>query len=89
MPQPVQNGFNQIRKDWVIFSDEWRSPAEQLPVVEKFAPSVQPSPAQPEKRINDTRKPADRLSTLNELKEKGLITEEEYRFKRLEIMSGL
>jgi len=85
VPQPVQNGFNQIRKDWMTFSDEWRTPVAQ----EKIVPSVQPLPAQMEKRITDTHRPADRLSTLNELKEKGLITEDEYRTKRLEIMNGL
>jgi len=89
LPQSGQNGFAQVRKDWITFSDEWRTPVMQIPVAEKVVPSVQPLPAQPEKRINDTRKPGDRLTTLIELKEKGLITEEEYRLKRLEIMDGL
>jgi hypothetical protein len=41
------------------------------------------------KRNLDTRSPADRLNTLNELKDKGLISVEEYREKRLEILNGL
>jgi hypothetical protein len=40
-------------------------------------------------RSTDTRKLAERLTTLNELKEKGLISEEEYRGKRLDILNGL
>jgi hypothetical protein len=45
--------------------------------------------APPEKRISDVRSPAERLSTLKELKDKGLISDEEYRGKRLEILNGL
>jgi hypothetical protein len=89
LPQPGQNGYNQVRKDWVTFSGEWRTPIAQPPVAEQYVPPVQPAPVQPVKRSHDTRKPADRLSTLNELKDKGLISEEEYRGKRLEILNGL
>ncbi|MDO9068259.1 MAG: SHOCT domain-containing protein [Deltaproteobacteria bacterium] len=102
LPQPGQNGFALVRKDWVTFSDEWRAAVAQAPVVEKVAPpsqsapvaeqnapAVQAAPAQQVKQTDDTRKPAERLTTLNELKEKGLISEEEYRSKRLEILNRL
>jgi hypothetical protein len=89
LPQAGQNGFNLARKDWVTFSDEWRAPFAQKPVAEQNVPSVQPTQVQPVQRNHDTRKPAERLSTLNELKDKGLISEEEYRGKRLEILNGL
>jgi hypothetical protein len=100
--QPGRNGFALVRKDWVIFSDEWRAvvaqapvvekvatPSQQAPVAEQNAPVVQAAPVQPVKQTDDTRKPADRLTTLNELKKKGLISEEEYNSKRLEILKGL
>lgn len=89
LPQPGQNGFTQLRKDWVTFSDEWRVPVAQTPAVEQNVPSTQTTPAQSGKRNNDTRRPEERLTTLNELKDKGLISEEEYRVKRQEILNGL
>ncbi|MBK5275758.1 MAG: SHOCT domain-containing protein [Desulfuromonadales bacterium] len=90
LPQSGQSGSNLVRKDWMIFSDEWLAPVAQLPVTDKdVPPSVEAAPVQSGKQVIDTRKPVDRLTTLNELKEKGLITEEEYRGKRLEIMNKL
>jgi hypothetical protein len=84
LPLTSQSGYSQIRKDWLTFGNEWQAPAPQTAVVDQRAPA-----AQPEKRIIDPRKPADRLNTLKELKEKGLISEEEYRAKRLDILNGL
>jgi hypothetical protein len=90
LQHPDQNGFNLIRKDWVAFSDEWRPSVVQIPVAEKSVTPVQTAPVQPGKRNSGTLRPAaDRLSTLNELKDKGLISEEEYRGKRMEILNGL
>jgi hypothetical protein len=89
-PQSGRNGFALARKDWVTVSDEWQTTVVSAPVAEQRFPPVQTAPAPPpEKRNSDTRNPAERLSTLKELKDKGLITEEEYRGKRLEIMNGL
>jgi hypothetical protein len=84
LTQTGQNGYNQVRRDWVAFSDEWRTPVVQTPVDEKNLPAVQTAPAQSAKP-----RPADRLTTLNELKQNGLITEDEYRAKRMEILNGL
>ena len=73
----------------MTFSDQWQTPAVQPPVAEQKVPQPQAAPAQTEKGNNDMRRPADRLTTLNELKDKGLISEEEYRTKRLEILNGI
>ena len=89
LPQPGQNGFSLTRKDWVTFSDTWQPSVAQTPVAEQKTPAMQTAPVQPEKPVADIRSPADRLTTLNELKNKGLISEEEYRVKRLEILNGL
>jgi hypothetical protein len=89
LPQPGRNGFNLIRKDWVTFGDVWLIPAATIPVVEKAAvPEVAPS-APSQKQTGDVRSPAERLLTINELKDKGLISEDEYRGKRQEILNGL
>jgi hypothetical protein len=72
-----------VRRDWMAFGAEWQAPVVPATVVEKGAPG------QPAKRHDDVRKPTERLTNLNELKEKGLITEDEYRSKRLEILNGL
>jgi hypothetical protein len=90
LQHPGQHGFSLIRKDWVAFSDEWRPSVAQIPVAEKIVTPVKIAPVQPGKRNNDTLKPAaDRLTTLNELRDKGLISMEEYREKRMEILNGL
>jgi hypothetical protein len=89
LPQTGRNGFSLVRKDWVTFSDEWLAPVAPAPVVEQKAPPVPAAPVQPVKTAIDPRKPSERLTILNELKDKGLITEEEYRGKRLEILNGL
>lgn len=87
--QPGQNGFTLVRKDWVAFSDEWRAAVIHMPAAEQNPASIQTMPAQRGKQNIDTRSPAERLATLNELKNKGLITDEEYRGKRMEILNGL
>lgn len=89
LPQPGQKGYNLIRNDWVTFSDEWRTPVVPPPVA---APDIQPAPAAAVHHVIpkiEARNPAERLAVLNELKSKGLISEEEYRSKRLEIINGL
>ncbi|MEI6205731.1 MAG: SHOCT domain-containing protein [Desulfuromonadales bacterium] len=64
-------------------------PQTPPPAGQSAPPAVQSGPDQPAVRYQDSRRPAERLTTLNELKEKGLISEEEYRSKRLEILNGL
>lgn len=78
-----------VRRDWIVFGGEWRPAVIPLSAIEVKHPSVQAAPVQPAKRNHDTRSPAERLTTLNELKNKGLINEEEYRVKRLQVLDGL
>lgn len=87
--QPERNGFNLLRKDWVTISGEWQMPVAQPAAVGRNVPTVQPQLSKPAKPGSDTRNPSERLITLNELKDKGLISEEEYRLKRTEILNGL
>jgi len=62
--QPGRDGYSQVRKDWVTFSNDW-----QMPAAVQNVPLVQTTPAlAPHVKSIDTRSPADRLSTLNELK---------------------
>lgn len=79
-----------VRKDWMSFGEEWQAPIVPAAVIEKKATAAgQVAPVQPVKRQEEVRKPAERLIILNELKEKGLVTEDEYRAKRLEILNGI
>ena len=99
LPQPAQTGYSMVRKDWVAFSNDWRAAAAQAPVAgqhvlqPQVAPAkampAEPAPTQPAKPHTGTRSPADRLTTLNDLRDRGLISAEEYRDKRLEILNGL
>jgi hypothetical protein len=78
-----------LRKDWVAFSDGWMPQPEQPAVPAAKAEPVRSNPAQPVTRNDNTRNAAERLNILNELKNKGLISEEEYRVKRMEILNSL
>lgn len=82
--QPVQQGSSLNRKDWVVFNDAW-----QAPVAEQGLAATPAASAQPGMRSNDTRTPAERLTTLKDLREKSLISEEEYQTKRGQILDGL
>jgi len=79
------SGYSMVRRDWVSVATGWQPPpsADSPPT----APSNQ-APAVPN-RYEQSRSPAERLTTLNELKARGLITDEEYRSKRLQILNEL
>lgn len=79
------SGYTMVRRDWVSVATGWQPPpsADSTPT----APANQ-SPAVPNRR-EQSRSPAERLTTLNELKTRGLITDEEYRSKRLQILNDL
>jgi hypothetical protein len=84
---PGEKGVEQIRRDWLTFANDWTAPPEPQNIIEQKAkPAVAPVAVKP---VIDTRKPAERLTILNELKSNGLISEEEYKSKRLEILNGL
>jgi len=78
-----------VRGDWLVFSEDWQAPVVPSAVVEKKEAAVPAAAVQPAKRSEEIRKPAERLIILKELKEKGLITEDEYRAKRQEILNGI
>lgn len=81
-------GYNLIRKDWVRADTNWHPPIAAAPAAATTtSPAGQPAPAlnQPVQ----SRSPAERLIILKELHDKGLITDEEYRAKRLQIMNEL
>jgi len=89
---PAGQDVTLLRKDWIAFGDAWNPPIEQpaAPAAKKEPlRNIPVQPAQPAQRVQDPRSPADRLVILNGLKEKGLISDEEYRSKRMEILNGL
>jgi hypothetical protein len=98
-PQPGQDSFKLLRNDWVAFGEGWAAPVIQptavaspvaaQPVAEKQAVPSSAPPAKPAPQQTAAQRVAERLSTLKELHSKGLITEDEYRNKRREILDGL
>lgn len=78
-----------VRRDWVAFGDEWQPSVVPAAAVDKNPAHAQQTAPQPVQKQEVQRKPADRLVILNDLKQKGLITEDEYRAKRLEILNGI
>jgi hypothetical protein len=98
LPQPGQSSMTVLRKDWVAFGNDWKPVVAAFPAADKAtgaAPGTATSaqPAQPtalEKLFsNKAGKTAERLGVLKELRDKGVITEEEYRSKRLMILNEL
>jgi hypothetical protein len=88
-PHSDVEGFTPVRNDWLAFSSDWKPPVVAIPAAEpkkEVVPSVTETAPQGRAAVGN---PADRLTILNELKNKGLITDEEYRTKRLEILNGL
>jgi len=83
-------GFTLVRRDWVTVTSSWQPrtvPPQPPPAVAPQSPLPHQSP--PLNQSEPARSPAERLSTLNELKDKGLISDEEYRSKRLQIINEL
>lgn len=66
-------GYTLVRRDWITVATDWRT-----------STPVDSSP-----KIKPLRSPAERLSTLIDLKSKGLITDEEYHSKRQQILNEL
>jgi len=74
--------FELPRSDWVVLDPKVAFVAKPVPV----ATPTPPPTAQPGRKGAD--KPlTQRLATLNDLKDKGLITEDEYKVKRREILN--
>ena len=89
LPHAGHGGVILARRDWAVSTEDGGAPAIPPPPA---AHPVAPAPSCPvagDARPGNSRTPAERLATLNELKEKGLISEEEYQGKRREILNGL
>lgn len=95
MPQPGQPAMTLLRKDWVAFANDWKPAVAATPAEEgKGAGSggaAQPAPSSGLEKLFSGKagKTAERLGVLKELRDKGVITEEEYRGKRLMILNEL
>lgn len=89
LPHAGQDLFTLKRKDWIVFTDDPHPVTISLPEPSKnvLPPHMQVAPM--EQVPVETRSPLDRMSILNELKNKGLITDEEYRAKRQQILNSL
>ncbi len=83
--------FDRKRPDWITCSlaappsPAVAPPARETGTEQKAAPAVSPAKPAPAGR----KSAEERLMILNELHNKGLITDEEYRAKRLEILNEL
>lgn len=97
LPQPGQPAMAVLRKDWVAFSDDWKPTVSEVSTADKATGSgaaaagttSAPSTALEKLFSGKAGKTAERLSVLKELRDKGVITEEEYRGKRLTILNEL
>jgi len=90
MPHAGLDFFTLKRKDWIVFSDAPLPVAINQPEPAKNLPSQHTPVAAPHQQTPaDTRNPVERLTLLKELRDKGLITEDEYRGKRQQILNGL
>jgi hypothetical protein len=77
--------FEQPRRDWVVLDTKAPLPVKPM----SAAPgSLQGQTATPMEGKGASRPLAERLATLNELKSKGMITDEEYAAKKREMLSG-
>lgn len=82
-----------VRRDWVAFGEGWQAPVEPAPAAALAVPhaSAVPRNAPPNPgKAGETGRPlAERLIILNDLKDKGLISDEEYKAKRLNILNEI
>lgn len=102
MALPGTQPFSKPREDWVVFDREGMNtppPASAVPAAEQrreqpITRSVEtatprPTETKPAAPWGKARSTEERLIHLNELKNKNLITEEEYRAKRMDILNDL
>lgn len=96
IPQQDREVFTLKRPDWVIFPIAGAAAPTEAPASARDAgsPAVEGSAATPggvtgKKAPGVKRSVEERLNMLNELRSKKLITDEEYRVKRLEILNEL
>lgn len=94
LPQADQPAMTIVRKDWVAFADDWKPITRAVAQPDNATGGGQAAPAAGPSAIDrlfsgKAGKTAERLSVLKELRDKGVITEEEYRGKRLTILNEL
>lgn len=89
LPRAGQEAFTLTRKDWIVFTDVPRPVTITVPAPPKPVPPPQLPTAPPSALPKETRTPVERMQILNELKSKGLISEEEFRNKRQQILDGI
>lgn len=78
------------RKDWIIFHDAFKKIAPPPPATKPAkAPVPAPESEPPRQPSAEGKNPVERLKVLNELKNNELITDEEYRGKRQQILNSL
>jgi hypothetical protein len=89
LPQAGQPALTMARKDWLVFATDWKAVAVTTPVGDiAGAQPTQPS-AINQLFSGKSSKVAERLSVIKDLRDKGIITDEEYRGKRLTILNEL
>lgn len=92
LPRPGQSVFTLARRDWLVFTEAPQPVPKTVPERPQQAATPPPPPmpaTQPPAPPAGTRTPAERLQMLLELKQKGLISEEEYRNKRQQILDSI
>lgn len=91
--QPGQDLFILKRNDWLVFTDTpplpTKAPEQQKEVMPLHTPPTATAPPPPPRTTGEQRSPVERLTTLKELRDKGLISDEEYQGKRQQILNDL
>jgi hypothetical protein len=90
VPHGGSDFFHLKRKDWIVFNNAL---GKISPVTSTSTPSPVPTSAPAAVPANptptETRNPSERIKVINELKNNGLITDDEYRIKRQQILDSL
>lgn len=90
IPQGTPPALTMVRKDWLAFSNDWKPTITAAPAGEKGSGAQSQLPSALDKLFSGKAgKTVERLGVLKELRDKGVITEEEYRAKRLTILNEL
>ena len=90
IPQGTSPDVTIARRDWLVFSDDWK-PEYSYATSSGKSGAAEPTGSEAFKNLFSGKagKTAERINVLKELREQGVITEEEYRAKRLKILDEL
>lgn len=90
LPQGDPPAVTMVRRDWIVFANDWKPTYVAAPFGDKPGASQTTQPDALGRLFSGkTGKVAERLTVIKELRDKGIITEEEYRAKRLTILNEL